>query len=76
MLGKIIQDGLPALPLLFDRIFGFGIEAHAHRDGIAAADELNGWSRNRPEEDKPGELPSFLNDKPVNVLAKPSRVPK
>lgn len=44
VLSKIIEDGLPSLALLFDRIFSFSVERGAHRNTICAIQELDSTS--------------------------------
>lgn len=39
--GKVVQDGLPSLPLLLHRVFGFSIKSDAHRDAICTRLELD-----------------------------------
>ena len=41
MPGEVVQDGLPSLPLLIHRVFGFSIERDAYRDAICAWLELD-----------------------------------
>ena len=41
VLGKIIEDGLPSLTLLFHRVLCFSIKRDAHSDAVGAGHELD-----------------------------------
>lgn len=41
VLGEVIEDGLPTLTLLFQRMLGFGFESYTYRHTLCAIDEFD-----------------------------------